>query len=311
MPQNAKQPAFPPILVLLIGIFTASTSSIMIRFAQGEASPFVISAARLIIATFILIPIGWKWYKLELIRLQKNEFILLVVSGLFLALHFATWISSLRYTRVSSSVVLVATTPLWVALFSPIFLKERISRLVILGLLITLTGGVIVGIGNDCSLAGVSLVCPEWNEFLGGQSFLGNLLALAGAICAAGYLMVGRKVRSHLSLVTYISIVYGISGLLLFLVSLARGDRLTGFSMTTWLSLLGLGIFPQLIGHSAFNWSLKYLPVAFVSISLLGEPIGSTILAFLLLKEAPTTLGVVGGILIMIGISIASWSKDV
>ena len=135
---------------------------------------------------------------------------------------------------------------------------------------------------------------------------VGNLLALAGALFAAGYLLIGRKVRGNISLLSYTFLVYGIAGIVLLLFAFSFREPLWGFSPPTYLILLALAIIPQIIGHSSFNWALGYLSAAFVSITLLGEPIGSAVLAFLLLQETPTMLKVIGAILILAGIYIAS-----
>jgi drug/metabolite transporter (DMT)-like permease len=210
---------------------------------------------------------------------------------------------------VASSVVLVSTIPLWVALLSPITIKEPIGRVVFVGLVFALLGGVVVAISDTCSITMGKLSCPNFSDFMQGQAFLGDVLAVCGAIAGAGYLLIGRKLRANMSLVSYITLVYGMAAIVLIIISFAAGLQLFGYSPQSYVWLILLAIIPQLFGHSTFNWALGYLSAAFVSITLLGEPIGSTILAYFILQEKPTPIKLIGGGLILLGIYIASRSE--
>ena len=304
-----KRPPIPPFVAILFGILAVSTASIFIRYAQKEAASLVIAAWRLSVATLVLAPIAISRRRAELAALNRRDFLLALLSGVFLAVHFATWITSLQYTSVASSVVLVSTTPLWVALLSPFVLKESIGKAVLVGMVLALMGGVIVGISDTCVVSAGRLSCPSLAEFLHGQAFLGDILAVIGAIAAAGYLLIGRNLRARTSLISYISLVYGMAALVLVIIMFIAGLRPFGYPPQTYLWFILLGLVPQLLGHSTFNWALGYLSAAYVAITLLGEPIGSTILAYLLLQEKPTMLKVIGGALILIGIYIASRSE--
>ena len=296
----------PPLMVLFFGILIVSTSSVFIRFAQREASSLVIAAYRLSLATLILLPMVWLGHSDELRHLSKKQGLLVALSGIFLALHFASWISSLEYTTVASSVVLVTTSPLWVALFSPLVLRERPARMVAIGMLVALVGGALVGISEACQLQAGGLVCPPAADLFQGKAFFGNLLALAGALCAAAYLLAGRFLRPTMSLLVYIFTVYGTAALVLLGMVFFTAQPLTGFSPPVYLFFLALAAGPQLLGHTSLNYSLRYVSAAFVSVALLGEPIGSAILALIVLKEIPTSLELVGGIVILVGIYLAS-----
>jgi drug/metabolite transporter (DMT)-like permease len=301
-----KRPPIPPIVAIMVGILAVSTASIFIRFAQEEVPSLVIAAWRLTIASLILVPIAATRHKTELRGLSRKGLLLALLSGTFLALHFATWITSLQYTSVASSVVLVSTIPLWVALLSPITIKEPIGKAVFVGLVFALIGGVIVAISDTCSITQGGVSCPNMSEFMQGQAFLGDALAVCGAIAGAGYLLIGRKLRANMSLVSYISLVYGMAAIVLIIIMLVAGLNFFGYSPQSYVWLILLAIIPQLIGHSTFNWALAYLSAAFVSITLLGEPIGSTILAYIILHEKPTPVKLIGGALILVGIYIAS-----
>ncbi|MCZ6530770.1 MAG: DMT family transporter [Chloroflexi bacterium] len=293
----------PPVgAVLALGVLAASFSSIFIRLAQSEASSLVISAYRLALATLLLSPILLFRYRGEVRSLARNDSRLSLVAGLFLALHLGTWITSLEYTSVASSVVLVQTTPLMVAALSPLLLGEPISRYLMIGLLIAALGSLIVGISDACGAEG----CLQLDELFRGTAVRGDLLALAGAAAGAGYVIVGRRVRRSVSLVPYIGIAYGAAALVLLIASLFEGAPLFGFTPTTYLWLLMLAVFPQLVAHTSYNWALGYVAAAVVSLVLLVEPVASGVLALLILDETPTTLRLVGGVLILIGVGLGT-----
>lgn len=329
---NSSTPAGPvrPYLSLAFGILAVSTAAIFIRLAQSSAPSLVIAAYRLTLATILLAPIALVRYLPQLRRLRGREQALALFSGIFLALHFASWITSLEYTSVASSVVLVTTTPLWVALLAPITLKEPLSRRVLAGMILALLGGMLVGVSDACTWGEGGLVCPSFSTMVQGRAFIGNVLALVGAWMAAAYLLIGRRLRSEMALVPYIFVVYAMASVVLVLLvagwqiaeilqsgGLAMGEAVAAlravffdYPPQTYLWFLLLALVPQLIGHSTFNWALRYLSAAYVSITLLGEPIGSTILAYFFLQEAPGAFKVIGAILILVGIFIASQSES-
>ena len=306
---HSRQLPGPPLLILSIGILAVSTASIFIRYAHEFAPSLVIAAWRLSLASLLLAPIAVTRHRHELSSLHRRELELALLSGLFLAIHFAAWITSLAYTTVASSVVLVSTVPLWVALLSPITIKEPMTKPVLVGMMLALLGGAIVGMSDSCSLEAGRLACPSWSEFIQGKAFLGDFLALVGAIAAAGYLIIGRSLRARVSLISYVFVVYGMAAIALVVIMLAAGDQPFGYPPITYLWFLLLALVPQLIGHSTYNWALGYLSVAYVSIALLGEPIGSTILAYFLLGEIPSLFKIVGAVLILVSIYLASRSE--
>ena len=293
---------------IVIAILAVSTASIFVRFAQLEAPSIVIAALRLGFAVVAIAPFALIRYRSELRALTRHELLLGVLSGGCLAIHFGAWITSLEYTSVVSSVVLVATGPLWVALFSPLFLREPLTRLVLTGMLLALLGGVIIALGDSCEFDG-GLVCPSLFGFMSGDAVFGNFLALVGAWAIAGYLLIGRKLRSGMSLVPYVFVVYGVAAIVLIAAMIASGQSPVGFSGLTYVWIVLLALIPQLIGHSTFNWILRYLPVTLVAITTLGEPIGSAVMAWFILEEMPASLTLLGGVLILIGIYVSSRNR--
>lgn len=281
-------------LMLLVGVLAMSSASILIRFARTEGvPPIVIAAYRLSTASLVLtLPAlqqrAWKDYA----KLSIREFSVLLLSGLLLGMHFATWITSLDHTSVMSSVVLVTTTPLWIAIASPRILSERASQFTWAGIAVAIGGGILIGLAD----LGSSESLTAW----------GDLLALAGAVFAAGYLLIGRRFRERLRFVSYVWLVYGVAAVMLVVWSVLSGRALVGYSPWAFTLMIALGIIPQLIGHSAANYVIRFLPASLVGVTILGEPVGSTLLAIMFLKEWPRPLQVIGGIIVLAGIAVAT-----
>jgi len=286
-------PPFNPYFALIIGTLAVSTGAIFARLADAPA--LVTAAYRVGLATLILAPIAWWKARDEIKKLSQRDLKLAVISGFFLALHFATWISSLDYTSVANSVVLVNTNPLWVGLLTPLIAKERVKRAAVYSIAISVIGGVIIGYGDFAT---------------GGKALLGDGLALAGSICAAIYLLLGRNLRRKLSLLVYIFICYGSAAIILWTIVLLLRMPITGFSPGTVAAFWGMALVAQIIGHSTYNWALRWLSAGLIAVSLLGEPIGSTILAYVIFDEGLSVYKVVGGVIILSAIYIAASSES-
>ena len=274
--------------VLVIGVISVSLAAVFIRLA--EAPPLVIAAYRLCLASLILVPVAWARSGDELRHLSGRNIIMALFSGVFLALHFGLWITSLSYTSVVTSVVLVTANPIFVAIASYFMFQEKLSKQIVLGIVISLIGSVLIGYGN-------------WS--LGPLPLFGGILALLGALAVTGYLLIGRSLRQSIGLLSYASLAYSSAAVLLLLSTLAFGYRLVGYSTLTYVMFVLLAVVPQLIGHSSLNWSLRFLPATLVTIAVLGEPVVATVLAFLILNEVPTLSEIGGGILILAGIFVA------
>jgi drug/metabolite transporter (DMT)-like permease len=283
------------LLGLSVGIVAISFASIFIRLAQAEKVPTLsIAAWRLVFASLFLLPYALATHWDELRDLSRRELGLLIAAGVFLGLHFASWIGSLDYTSVASSVVLVSMGPLFVGLGSWIFLKERLAVRVMGGILMAAVGSIVV----------------SWGDLGQGQDqIIGDLLALVGAIMGACYLMIGRKVRTRRSLTAYVAPVYGVAMLTLLVCVLVGRQPMLGFSLPAYGWMLALGLVPQLIGHSTLNWALRHLSATYVSIVTLAEPLGSSILAYVILRETVSWPTAAGGVLILVGIYIASQAE--
>ena len=282
--EKLRRFAFP---ALVFGIFAISTGAIFARLS--DAPPLATAAYRLTIASLILTPFAFVYKRREIARLDRKDLIYTFSAGALLAVHFGAWISSLSYTSVASSVVLVNTIPIWVGL-AAFLMGEKLSKLMWMALILSIIGGFLVGYG-DFSLAPRAL----W----------GDCLALVGGMAVSGYVILGRRVRQKLSLLTYISLCYGTAAVFLCITSLLLGVKMSGFSTYTWLIFLGIAIVPQLFGHSCYNWALKYTSAEFIAVALLGEPIGSSILAFFMFDELPTPIMFLGFAVLMSAIVIS------
>ena len=292
---NVSKPnvIFKPYLVLAIGIVAASSSAFLITFARQEGMPAIaIAALRLSMASLVLAPFALVRARTELQRLARRDLALALVSGVFLGLHFAFWISSLDYTSVMSSVVFVSTNPLFVALASVFILREPLGRGTFVGIAVAVVGGALVGL-TDLGHAGSG-------------SLQGDALALSGAVAVSGYLIVGRSLRRRLSLLPYITLVYSTAAVVLLAMAWAMGIALIGYSPLAYALIVLLAAGPQLIGHSSYNWALKYLSATMITVTILAEPVGATVLAIPILGQVPAPISLAGGALILAGIYLAA-----
>ena len=288
-----QRPSVSPYLVLAIGILAVSSAAIIIFYARAEGVPAVsIAALRLTFASLALAPWVATRAPREWRQLSRRDFALAIVAGVLLAFHFASWISSLDYTSVMSSVVFVSTNPLFVGLASVLILRESLNRGTIIGIIVACIGGALIGL-TDLGSAGA-------------ESLFGDALALVGAITVSGYLLIGRRLRKQLSLIAYIGLVYSTAAIVLLAMAIAMGENLLSYSLAGYLLIALLAAGPQLIGHTSYNWALKYVSATFVTVTLLSEPIGATLIAVPALGQSPSPIKIIGGVLILVGIFFAA-----
>lgn len=283
------------VLVLSAGITAVSFASILIRFAD-DVPPVMIATYRLIFSSLLLMLI-FKKLKIKVASLSGRQWCLSLMSGFFLSIHFVTWITSLKYTSVASSVVLVTMNPIFVGIFSFLLFKEKLHVSLIAGILLSVAGSVVLVVG-DSGFKGMFL--------LNKKAMIGDLLALTGALMASFYYLTGSRARENVNIATYITIVYTISAVMLVLVSLFSGLSFTGYKASSYGYMFLLAALSQLIGHTSFNWALKHLKSSMVAVTTMGEPIGATILAYFLLNESVSLIQGVGMVLIFSAILLAS-----
>ena len=290
--RGRERRTWPPVFVLALGVVAMSFASIFIRLC--DAPTMAIATYRLVIASAFFLVTAKAKRQVILRAFGPGDFLLALLSAAFLSLHFATWITSLKYTSVASSVVLVQTSPIFVALGSVFILKERVSPLLVVGILLSVGGGVIIGL-------------EDWGT--GKNPFIGDVLALLGGVGGAGYWLAGRKLRLKVTTLQYVSVVYTTTAVVLLLISLCFRIPLHGFSGSTYLLLVLIALVPQVIGHTSFNWALRFLSASSVSVAALGEPVGASLLAYFILSEKVTNLKIVGGALILSGVYLALRSE--
>ncbi|CAB5144483.1 Permease of the drug/metabolite transporter (DMT) superfamily [Olavius algarvensis associated proteobacterium Delta 3] len=286
---NQSEPGVSPGLVLFIGVAAISTGAIFARMADAPA--LVVAAYRVGLATLVLAPVAMVRSRRELLGLSSRDLWMAALSGFLLAIHFAAWISSLEYTSVANSVVLVNTNPIWVGILAPFLVGETIRRSTRIGIGLSVCGGIVIGIGDIA---------------VGRDALFGDALALVGSVAMALYLLMGRNLRRKLSLTAYVVLCYGSAAVILWGCVLAAGLPVAGFEPQTWACFWGLALVSQVIGHTSFNWALRWLGAGVIAVALLGEPIGATILAYMLFGEGLTWYKVVGGALILSAIYITA-----
>jgi drug/metabolite transporter (DMT)-like permease len=272
-------------LALILGVLAVSTSAILVKLASAPAP--IIAFYRLFITILLMSPfVLFKYWK-ELSSVRIKDLFYSSLAGVFLALHFILWFESLNYTSVASSVVLVTLQPLFSFLGGYIFYKEHLSWKSIAAGFLAIFGSFIIG----------------WGDFqIGGLALWGDILALLGAGMVTGYLLFGQGLRKRLSLAVYTYIVYGTSTCSLFVYSLALNYSFLSYPPNDWLMFLLLALIPTLLGHTVFNWLIKWVNATRISIVMLGEPVGASILAYYILGETITYSQLAGGSIIIIGV---------
>jgi drug/metabolite transporter (DMT)-like permease len=287
----------PPMAGLAVAIVAVSTSAILIRWSHAP-SP-VQAFYRVLFTVALLLPFAPR-YRGEFRRLSRRDLAAALVTGVALAAHFAAWFESLDWTTVAASVTLVQTQPMFVAAGAWLLLDERLTPRMVGGMVVAVAGVAVMSFGG---LAGGGALA-------GAAPLYGNALAVLGAVMAAGYVLAGRSIRQRVSLVPYVLVVYSACAVSLFALVAAGGHPVLDYPPREWLLFLGMAVGPGILGHTVINWALKYVKSSVVSVSLLGEPVGSTVLALVLLAEVPGPETVVGGAVVLAGIYVTSRARN-
>ena len=303
MPQPSR---WQVIGVLTIGVLSVSTAAIFIRLAlaaagtEGVGFSLVLAATRLSLAAIFLVP---AWRSFRVVELpashpkltQRHSLAYSIAAGFCLALHFATWITSLSYTSIAASTALVTTNPIWVALLSWLWFREKPTRWTIAGIGMTLLGSLLIGIGD----ANVGQI--------GKDPLLGNSLALVGSWAVSLYFLLGREAQRHgLSISSHVVLTYTTAAIVLLPLPLLFHTAYTGYPIEVYGWILLMAIFPQLIGHTSFNWAVRYVSPTLVTLTILAEPIGSGILGAIVFHENPGSTVILGAGVILTGVAIAA-----
>lgn len=285
-----SRPLWLSYVILGGGISAASTSAILVRYAT-DAPALAISFWRCLAGAAVLAPFAGRGIG----RMERTGYRLPAIAGAFLAVHFASWISSLSLTTVASSVLLVSTTPIFVAVAARLFFRERLKSLGWMGIALAMAGTALVSGGGG----------------LGGSSIMGDALALVGGATAGGYVMAGARARQDLGILEYAVVTYAAAAVLLLPVCVVAGVDLWGYGSETWWAIAGLIAGPQLLGHTVINLVLSEIDATTVSVMIMVEPVITIALAFVLLDEVPSLLVYPGGLAILAGIYLVSTQRPV
>lgn len=284
---NKPNPPIHPYFALFIGVCAVSTSAIFVKLSSAPTS--VIATYRLAFTVLLMTPAVLFKCRHEWRQVSRKDWLISLAAGVFLAFHFLLWFGSLAYTSVASSVVLVALQPIFAFIGTFIFFRERLKMKTIAGGMLAIAGSIVI----------------SWGDFqASGTALLGDIMAILGAVMVTVYFLFGQNARKRLSLLLYTYIVYGTASIVLFLYDFAFSQPVSGYPAPDWFIFLGLAVIPTLLGHTIFNGIIKWISTSVVSTSILGEPIGSSILAYFVLGETIKLSQWIGGSIILLGIYV-------
>lgn len=278
-------------LLLAVAILAISTGAPFARWA-APAPPLAIAALRVAIAAVLLCALGWRELG-ALRRIPRRELPLVLLAGALLAVHFGSWIASLSFTSTAASVALVCTNPIFAAVFGAL-LGDRVARREVVGIAIAAAGCAVLAGG-------------DWRA--GGDALIGDGLALVGAASAAAYLVVGRRLRAAVPLLPYLGAVNATAAVALAAAALAAGHDLAALPAHSYAACAGAALFASLVGHSLLNAAVRTTPAHLVALAVLGEPIGSSLLAWAAFGEAPPVHAALGGAVVLAGIAVGYASR--
>ena len=290
-----QQSELPTVFYVLLplAVISFALSPILVRLT-GDVPGMAIAVWRTLFSVLLLLPFAWRRAREEIRQFSWRDRIFVLLAGVFLGLHFIAWIESLFYTTVASASVLVTTSPIFLVLFGFLFLGERLSKGVVLAIVVAVGGSVLISLTGDAT----------GSQALNPRPVLGNGLALFASLLASAYLLVGRVVRRGISWPAYVLPLYGVAALTTLAAALLMEVQLWGFEPVFYLLCLAMAIFPQLIGHGTFNYALAYLPAALVSLLALLEPVGASIMAYFLFNEVPTSIAMIGMAVVLAALAV-------
>lgn len=275
--------------ILFFGVFALSTSAIFVKLADAPAA--IIAFYRLFFAVLILLPLLLfnQNNRSELKTITRRQWGFGFISGLFLAAHYVLWFESLQYTSVASSTVIVTLQPLFSMIGGYFLFKERFTRGAVIGCLIAISGSIVIG----------------WQDFkISGEALYGDILAFIAAGIITAYFFISQYVRKDLSLIPYSIISYGSSACFLGVFAYMQNESFIHYSTQTWLYFFGLAFIATILGQTIFNWLLKWMSATVISMSILGETVGTCILAYFILNETISLQQGLGITVIFIGLAL-------
>ena len=306
MSHSAVETRVPPMGALAVAVVAVSTSAILVRWSSA---PSVVKALyRVLFTTALLLPWALGRYRGEFRKMRTRDLLAATATGVALALHFVSWFESLEHTSVAASVTLVQSQPIFVAVGAWALLEERLTPRMVAGMAVALVGAAVMSLGDTLLVA---LGVAGGGDVLAGTTTYGNLLAVVGAVMAAAYVLAGRSLRQRVRLVPYVVVVYVACAAALLGIAVQQDAALSGYPASEWALFLGMAVGPGIFGHTVINWALAHVESGVVSVSLLGEPVGSTLLAMALLpNEVPSATTVLGGGVVLLGIYLTAAARE-
>lgn len=280
-----EKPAIHPYIPIIVGVISVAMSAIFVKMTNADSG--VTAFYRMLFSILIMSPLFFFKYSHEVKKLSKRDWLFTTIAGIFLAFHFILWFESLNYTSVASSTVLVTLQPLFAFAGTYFFFKEKLSVKTIVSALIAIGGSVLIAYGDFK---------------ISGQALFGDILALIACALITAYLLFGQDIRKRLSLVTYTFVVYGVSTITLFFYIVLKGESFGPYPAQEWMWFVLLAIIPNLLGHTLFNWALKWVSTNVISIAILFEPVGAAVLAYFILGEYLNASQIIGGTVVILGI---------
>ena len=280
-----EKPAIHPYIPILVGVISVAMSAIFVKMTTADAG--VTAFYRMLFSILLMSPVFLYSYLPEIKKLNRRDWAFSAIAGIFLAFHFILWFESLNFTSVASSTVLVTLQPLFAFAGTYFFFKERLSLKTLISGIVAITGSIIIAYG-DFQVSGSAL--------------FGDVLALIACALITAYLLFGQDVRKRLSLVTYTFIVYGFSTITLFFYIIVKGESFGPYPMGEWMWFLLLALIPNLLGHTLFNWAVKWVSTNVISIAILFEPVGAAVLAYFILGELVSASQIIGGSIVIAGL---------
>jgi drug/metabolite transporter (DMT)-like permease len=278
-----------------VAVVAVSTSAILVELSDA---PRVLKAGyRVLFTTAFVAPFAVR-ERAAFSSVSGSDWVVVTVAGVLLAVHFTSWFASIEFTSIAASTTLVQTQPAFVAVGAWLLLDERVGARIVGGILVAIAGSVLLSTGDFLT-----------GGAIGPNPSLGNALAVVGAVAGAGYVLAGRSVRQRLSLAPYVFVVYGVCTGTLFAVAVALDLPLVDYPAHEWALFVGMAVGPGLFGHTVVNWALEHVESSVVSASLLGEPIGSTLLALAVFGEVPGAFTVAGGAVVLVGIAVTTTGR--
>ncbi|WP_435349041.1 DMT family transporter [Haloarchaeobius sp. HRN-SO-5] len=285
----------PPVAALAVAVAAVSTSAPLIELSGAPST--VKAFYRVVFMAALVTPVALRRNPGDFGRITARDLAVALVAGIALAAHFALWFVSFEFTTIAASATLVQTQPLFVAFGAWALLDERVTGRMVAGILVAVVGAATIGLG-----APKSSLAPD--------PLLGNGLAVLAAAMASGYVLAGRSLRQRVRLFPYVTLVYGACAVTLFGVVLVEGHSLVEYPPREYALFLAMAVGPGIFGHTVINWLLERVESSVVSVSLLGEPVGSAILALAIFGEVPGVATVVGGAVALVGIAVVVWSRQ-